>query len=103
MPILTISETNYSNLELYARHLNQYIKNQTMPLDDSPKTYLFFPNFFQFRSNLQDVLNETHDDYFLMRWLRARKWDPEQAEKMLRAVSKTADSDSDSVHMHKFN
>ncbi|TMW50710.1 hypothetical protein DOY81_004210 [Sarcophaga bullata] len=42
-----------------------------------------------FRSNLQDVLNETHDDYFLMRWLRARKWDPEQAEKMLRASLKT--------------
>lgn len=55
------------------------------------------------------MINETHDDYFLLRWLRgmygindqinflkvfiyfyfyeARKWNPEAAEEMLRAVS----------------
>ncbi|XP_037808308.1 SEC14-like protein 2 [Lucilia sericata] len=42
-----------------------------------------------FRESVKDVLNETHDDYFLMRWLRARKWNPENAEKMLRASLKT--------------
>lgn len=43
----------------------------------------------QFRQSVSDVLNETHDDYFLVRWLRARKWNPEAAEKMLRANLKT--------------
>ncbi|KAH8408104.1 hypothetical protein KR222_003864, partial [Zaprionus bogoriensis] len=68
-----------------------------------------------FRKQMQDELKETHDDYFLLRWLRgkcsislsissnkselyidmyislriARKWNLEAAEKMLRASLKT--------------
>ncbi|XP_011180658.1 SEC14-like protein 2 [Zeugodacus cucurbitae] len=43
----------------------------------------------QFRKSVSDVINETHDDYFLLRWLRARKWNPDAAEEMLRASLKT--------------
>ncbi|XP_068148574.1 SEC14-like protein 2 isoform X1 [Drosophila tropicalis] len=43
----------------------------------------------QFRKQMSDVLVDTHDDYFLLRWLRARKWNLEAAEKMLRASLKT--------------
>ncbi|XP_037932870.1 SEC14-like protein 2, partial [Teleopsis dalmanni] len=39
----------------------------------------------QFRKTVSDVINDSHDDYFLLRWLRARKWNIEAAEKMLRA------------------
>jgi len=42
----------------------------------------------QYRKTMADVLNETHDDYFLLRWLRARKWNQDAAEKMLRASLK---------------
>uniref|UniRef100_A0A0C9QZQ8 Sec14l2_0 protein n=2 Tax=Fopius arisanus TaxID=64838 RepID=A0A0C9QZQ8_9HYME len=38
----------------------------------------------KFRRSVQDVLQPYHDDHFLLRWLRARKWDPVGAEKMLR-------------------
>ncbi|KAM0733131.1 SEC14-like protein 2 [Formica fusca] len=38
----------------------------------------------KFRRSVQDVLQPHHDDHFLVRWLRARKWDPTAAEKMLR-------------------
>lgn len=39
----------------------------------------------KFRRSVQDVLKQPyHDDHFLLRWLRARKWDPIAAEKMLR-------------------
>ncbi|XP_043283407.1 SEC14-like protein 2 [Venturia canescens] len=38
----------------------------------------------KFRRSVQDVLQPHHDDQFLVRWLRARKWDPNAAEKMLR-------------------
>ncbi|XP_075163584.1 SEC14-like protein 2 [Haematobia irritans] len=43
-----------------------------------------------FRNNVSDVLGggEEYDDYFLLRWLRARKWDLEAAEKMLRNAVK---------------
>uniref|UniRef100_A0A1I8PW55 CRAL-TRIO domain-containing protein n=1 Tax=Stomoxys calcitrans TaxID=35570 RepID=A0A1I8PW55_STOCA len=43
-----------------------------------------------FRKKVCDVLDggETHDDYFLLRWLRARKWDMDAAEKMLRHALK---------------
>ncbi|XP_033185044.1 SEC14-like protein 2 isoform X1 [Bombus vancouverensis nearcticus] len=39
----------------------------------------------KFRRTVQDILKQPHhDDNFLLRWLRARKWDPVAAEKMLR-------------------
>ncbi|XP_012277887.1 SEC14-like protein 2 [Orussus abietinus] len=38
----------------------------------------------KFRRNVQDVLQPNHDDQFLLRWLRARNWDPMAAEKMFR-------------------
>ncbi|XP_048508641.1 SEC14-like protein 2 isoform X2 [Athalia rosae] len=38
----------------------------------------------KFRRSVKDVLEPHHDDQFLLRWLRARKWDPIAAEKMLR-------------------
>ncbi|CAK1545137.1 unnamed protein product [Leptosia nina] len=37
-----------------------------------------------FRRSVRDVLKPEHNDQFLLRWLRARQWDPEAAEKMLR-------------------
>ncbi|XP_030565422.1 SEC14-like protein 2 [Drosophila novamexicana] len=43
----------------------------------------------QFRKVMSPELNETHDDYFLLRWLRARKWNLDAAEKMLKACLKT--------------
>lgn len=43
----------------------------------------------QFRKLMDAQLNDTHDDYFLMRWLRARKWNLDAAEKMLTASLKT--------------
>lgn len=42
----------------------------------------------QFRRSVDDILNENHDDYFLLRWLRARNWNPSAAEKMLRESMK---------------
>lgn len=38
----------------------------------------------KFRRAVQDILQPHQDDHFLLRWLRARKWDPAAAEKMLR-------------------
>ncbi|XP_043836249.1 SEC14-like protein 2 isoform X2 [Dromiciops gliroides] len=40
----------------------------------------------QFRKNVQDVLNDlpNPDDYFLLRWLRARSFDLQKSEAMLR-------------------
>ncbi|XP_017028035.1 SEC14-like protein 2 [Drosophila kikkawai] len=43
----------------------------------------------KFRKQMDDALVGTHDDYFLVRWLRARKWNMDAAEKMLRASLKT--------------
>ncbi|KAJ2952861.1 hypothetical protein O0L34_g7226 [Tuta absoluta] len=42
-------------------------------------------NLYKFRKSVKDVLKPEHNDQFLLRWLRARQWDPEAAEKMLRA------------------
>ena len=41
----------------------------------------------QFRRSVSDILKPEHDDHFLLRWLRARQWNPDNAEKMLREVS----------------
>ncbi|VEN40858.1 unnamed protein product [Callosobruchus maculatus] len=41
-----------------------------------------------FRRSVADVLQPHHDDHFLLRWLRARSWNPEAAEKMLRQSMK---------------
>ncbi|CRK92712.1 CLUMA_CG006247, isoform A [Clunio marinus] len=38
----------------------------------------------KFRRSVSDILKPEHDDHFLLRWLRARQWNPENAEKMLR-------------------
>ncbi|KAK2576328.1 hypothetical protein KPH14_005689 [Odynerus spinipes] len=39
----------------------------------------------KFRRLVNDVTQPHHDDRFLLRWLRARNWNPEAAEKMLRS------------------
>lgn len=36
------------------------------------------------KRSVQDVLQPQHNDHYLLRWLRARKWDAAAAEKMLR-------------------
>ncbi|XP_071944525.1 SEC14-like protein 2 isoform X2 [Antedon mediterranea] len=38
----------------------------------------------EFRQNLSDDLSPRHDDHYLLRWLRARKFDLSKSEKMLR-------------------
>lgn len=38
----------------------------------------------KFRRSVEDILKPHHNDRFLLRWLRARNWNPEAAEKMLR-------------------
>ncbi|KAJ1530745.1 hypothetical protein ONE63_005600 [Megalurothrips usitatus] len=38
----------------------------------------------KFRRSVADVAQPHHDDQYLLRWLRARSWDAEAAEKMLR-------------------
>ncbi|XP_037907068.1 SEC14-like protein 2 isoform X2 [Hermetia illucens] len=40
----------------------------------------------KFRKTVEDILGPDDDDYFLLRWLRARKWNIEAAEKMLRSA-----------------
>ncbi|KAJ8984842.1 hypothetical protein NQ317_013043 [Molorchus minor] len=52
-------------------------------LDDDQKFALM-----KFRRSVADILKPHHDDYFLLRWLRARNWNPEAAEKMLRQSMK---------------
>ncbi|XP_055612040.1 SEC14-like protein 2 [Uranotaenia lowii] len=42
----------------------------------------------KFRRQVADILKPEHDDYYLLRWLRARAWNPEAAEKMLRETMK---------------
>ena len=38
----------------------------------------------QFKQNVADIMKDEFDDYFLLRWLRARSWDLKKSEKMLR-------------------
>ncbi|XP_070492722.1 SEC14-like protein 4 [Chironomus tepperi] len=42
----------------------------------------------KFRRSVSDILKPEHDDHFLLRWLRARQWNPDNAEKMLRESMK---------------
>ncbi|XP_055629131.1 SEC14-like protein 2 [Toxorhynchites rutilus septentrionalis] len=42
----------------------------------------------KFRRQVADIIKPEHDDYYLLRWLRARSWNPEAAEKMLRESMK---------------
>ncbi|GBM18658.1 hypothetical protein AVEN_164776-1 [Araneus ventricosus] len=37
-----------------------------------------------FRSSMEDILRPEHDDYFCLRWLRARKFNVTDAVQMLR-------------------
>lgn len=37
-----------------------------------------------FRSSVADILNPEHDDFFLLRWLRARNFNEDKAQTMLR-------------------
>ncbi|XP_077297895.1 SEC14-like protein 2 [Arctopsyche grandis] len=56
------------------------VNNPGMNLDDDQRFALM-----KFRRSVSDVCNKTeHNDYFLLRWLRARSWNAEAAEKMLR-------------------
>lgn len=50
-----------------------------MLLDDDKKFQLM-----KFRRSLQDVLKPHHNDEYLLRWLRARNWNLDASEKMLR-------------------
>ncbi|XP_044755169.1 uncharacterized protein LOC123314116 [Coccinella septempunctata] len=60
----------------------KYVKPK-LELDDVQKFSLM-----KFRRSVNDILQPHHDDYFLVRWLRARSWNPENAEKMLRESMK---------------
>ncbi|XP_050304373.1 SEC14-like protein 2 [Anthonomus grandis grandis] len=50
-----------------------------LTLDDDQKFALI-----KFRRSVQDILQPKHTDQFLIRWLKARSWNAEAAEKMLR-------------------
>ncbi|XP_045474000.1 SEC14-like protein 4 [Harmonia axyridis] len=56
----------------------KYVKRK-LDLDDIQKFALM-----KFRRNVSDILQPHHDDHFLCRWLIARSWNCENAEKMLR-------------------
>ncbi|XP_026747586.1 SEC14-like protein 2 [Trichoplusia ni] len=53
--------------------------NQVVGIDDDQRFALM-----KFRRSVKDVMKPEHNDHYLLRWLRARQWDPVAAEKMLR-------------------
>uniref|UniRef100_A0A336MG47 CSON000939 protein n=1 Tax=Culicoides sonorensis TaxID=179676 RepID=A0A336MG47_CULSO len=53
--------------------------NKGLILEDDQKFKLM-----KFKRAVHDITQPDHDEYFLVRWLRARKWNPEAAEKMFR-------------------
>ncbi|XP_023934938.2 SEC14-like protein 2 [Bicyclus anynana] len=55
------------------------VSNNVVGIDDDQRFALM-----KFRRSVRDVLKPEHNDHFLLRWLRARQWNPEAAEKMLR-------------------
>ncbi|XP_034840328.1 SEC14-like protein 2 [Maniola hyperantus] len=55
------------------------VSNSVVGIDDDQRFALM-----KFRRSVRDVLKPEHNDHFLLRWLRARQWNPEAAEKMLR-------------------
>ncbi|XP_028173650.1 SEC14-like protein 2 [Ostrinia furnacalis] len=55
------------------------VSNTVVGIDDDQRFALM-----KFRKSVKDIMKPEHNDHFLLRWLRARQWDPEAAEKMLR-------------------
>ncbi|KAM3961246.1 SEC14-like protein 2 [Aphomia sociella] len=55
------------------------VSNTVVGIDDDQRFALM-----KFRRSVKDVLKPEHNDHYLLRWLRARNWNPEAAEKMLR-------------------
>ncbi|XP_039746716.1 SEC14-like protein 2 [Pararge aegeria] len=55
------------------------VSNTVVGIDDDQRFALM-----KFRRSVRDVLKPEHNDHFLLRWLRARQWNPDAAEKMLR-------------------
>lgn len=55
------------------------VSNAVVGIDDDQRFALM-----KFRRSVKDVMKPEHDDHLLLRFLKARQWDPEAAEKMLR-------------------
>lgn len=55
------------------------VSNAVVGIDDDQRFALM-----KFRRSVKDVMRPEHNDHFLLRWLRARQWDAEAAEAMLR-------------------
>ncbi|KAJ0180732.1 hypothetical protein K1T71_004136 [Dendrolimus kikuchii] len=55
------------------------VSNAVVGIDDDQRFALM-----KFRRSVKDVMKPEHNDHFLLRWLRARQWDADAAEKMLR-------------------
>lgn len=63
-----------------------FVMGHQLPVktNDCCRTYFLL---IQFRTAIDDVLSPEFDDYYLLRWLRARHFDVVAAELMLRRVS----------------
>ncbi|XP_026757927.2 SEC14-like protein 2 [Galleria mellonella] len=55
------------------------VSNTVVGIDDDQRFALM-----KFRRSVKDVVKPEHNDHYLLRWLRARNWNPDAAEKMLR-------------------